>query len=380
MKKKIKLNTNNFPAHPSLLKDPNKPDFLDNIDIDINKLAHHMFIDTYDKSPAYSINPFFLQYQQMLTDDDYFKFLPNGYGSHKESRIFLSNLLGKAMCRLFLSEYADITYFAHMDHMFDKTMTYNSSLGKIRIERCQKGDTPDYFCATANKEPYLAEAKGRKSSISFKNKVFESWRDQFNRVQVVDSTNSNLKYALKGYIIATRYTDETKIQSSIHAEDPFTPGVKEYDYRIKISIGEEVVIHHYSDIVKILGFPMIERALRENLTIEDSEIEVGIWKSPYLSEIEFVGFFIPRHVDSLTYFFPPHFHRIVYYEENLHFFGVEKNIFKNILKIAREGREHIKRVEKFRTIDDIPESIVFLRDGSISGPSDYFKFHNFELL
>jgi hypothetical protein len=41
------------------------------------------------------------------------------------------------------------------------------------IERTDKGDAPDYFCAENVQKIFLAEAKGRTTTVSFKSTEFE---------------------------------------------------------------------------------------------------------------------------------------------------------------------------------------------------------------
>ena len=67
------------------------------------------------------------------------------------------------------------------------------------IKRVAKGDTPDYLCGDTASSVYLAEAKGRYASISFKNREFSKWRKQFSRIEVRDR-HKNLR-SLKGFIV-----------------------------------------------------------------------------------------------------------------------------------------------------------------------------------
>jgi hypothetical protein len=76
----------------------------------------------------------------------------------------------------------------------------------MRIERVASGDIPDYLCARKVTEPFIAEAKGRFSSIGFSKTEFSGWRDQFTRIRVLDRRKM-LRNA-KGYIVATRFVTD----------------------------------------------------------------------------------------------------------------------------------------------------------------------------
>ncbi|WP_026691877.1 hypothetical protein [Peribacillus kribbensis] len=82
-----------------------------------------------------------------------------------------------------------------MDEVLDKSILAE---GGYKIERTVNGDTPDYLCAKSARKIYIAEAKGRKGSISFRNKEFANWRNQFSRVTISDS--SGVAHSIKGYM------------------------------------------------------------------------------------------------------------------------------------------------------------------------------------
>lgn len=392
MKKEISLFTRKFSLPNSLLDNSCSPPVAKNkIQVNINELCHFMYFDSVGKQPPI-INPLFLLYEDLLTADNDLRFSGNGPGSHKEATIALSNMLGKAMCKWFLSKYADMVYFAHIDHMLDKTVEYSSSKGRIIIKRSSTGDAPDYFCANSSKFPYVAEAKGRKSSISFTGKSFSTWRKQFKRVRAKEVGNNKPSYRLKGYIVATRYTNEKhkRTKSALYVEDPNTPGVKDYDDDIKKAIGNEIVLNHYANILGKFDLLEYSNSLKNNLILDGPEVRVGIWQSDYMKGKEFVGFLTPIYWD---YKFPESYGREQHLKDGsiisknymkdplLYFFGLEKGVFEKVLKICREGRDHLSQLENFNfDVDNSPETMVILKDGTISSSPEYMEFSRLAFL
>src|SRR6185437_10937951 len=88
--------------------------------------------------------------------------------------------LGQAFCRWLLYDHLNITFFAHIGEIMDRDLS--GQLRQCRLERKKDGDLPDYLCTDDAYGVYLAEAKGRYTSIGFKTKEFQGWRNQFDRI------------------------------------------------------------------------------------------------------------------------------------------------------------------------------------------------------
>jgi len=81
-----------------------------------------------------------------------------------------------------LAEHFAITHFAHLDEVMGKSA--HGAFGGMRVERVCPGDVPDYLCARIAAGPFIAEAKGRFSSIGFHSAAFNNWRTQFTRIEL----------------------------------------------------------------------------------------------------------------------------------------------------------------------------------------------------
>lgn len=189
---------------------------------DLARLFHHYYLDTYGRRPP-NPNPAQFEYVQFLSDCDDFRLAGDGIGASTAARRNISTALGQAFCRWFLHDHLNITYFAHMDKVLNKSLP--QGFGGVRIERATTGDAPDYLCAESVDKVFLAEAKGRYTSISFTNKDFGEWRKQFSRIRVHDQ--KGIPISLKGFIVGTRFvTEENRhtLKSTIFAEDPQSRG------------------------------------------------------------------------------------------------------------------------------------------------------------
>lgn len=226
MNKLFGLRINNFATLPPSLLDctalPHKA--LAHVSVNLCDFFSRLYTDTYHPVVP-DPNPLEGLYLPFISDDDHFLFLRSGLGTHDEPRRNRSNEFGKAMCRLFLEEHCDVAYFAHMKHILDKDLDPLAG-SKMRVVRRLRGDTPDYFCRSGSGEVFLAEAKGRYSKIDFESAEFGTWRDQFTRVEVLDTHKA--AFAVKGYIVATQFARQTgrpKVNDSrVFVEDPATPG------------------------------------------------------------------------------------------------------------------------------------------------------------
>ena len=228
MQKSIDIALNKFDPIPFLLRtNPSIYQGMSDIKINLARLYHHYYLDNYGQAPP-NPDPAQFEYLRFLAHSSDFRFRSGGLGISTGSRRHRSNEMGQAFFRYFLHDFLKITFFAHMDHVLNKG--YQSSLRNVKVERCDAGDVPDYLCANSIQDLFIGEAKGRYTSISFQNAAFKKWRDQFSRITVLDSNNTAL--SLKGFIVGTRFVTEdnrASLRSKISAEDPFSPGIREYN-------------------------------------------------------------------------------------------------------------------------------------------------------
>lgn len=113
MDKKIGLELNAYVTIPSSLRDPSsKGAARKEIDVDLAKLYHHYYLDTYGRSPP-SPDAAQFEHVRFLMPDADFRFLGNGLGASTSARRSKSAELGQAFCRWFLHDHLGITYFAH---------------------------------------------------------------------------------------------------------------------------------------------------------------------------------------------------------------------------------------------------------------------------
>lgn len=270
--KTIKVELNNYKSIPYKLVDPrDSSKTLEEISFNLKTLFHHYYLDSYDDvvptpNPLQSLNSKFLE---KCRD---FRFIASKTGKSTGARRNRSYEYGQAFCRMFLSEYSNITHFAHMDEVLDK-----SCMWKVQIKRSSKGDVPDYLCVDSSKVTFIAEAKGSYTKISFTNKKFDKWRNQFDRIEVVHK--SGRLVSLKGYIVATQYatTDRQEMQSKIWAEDPKTRGSLQ-QHEIESDLWENVIRIHYSKILVKINQPIIANALLNHDQYDSDYYNMMIWE------------------------------------------------------------------------------------------------------
>lgn len=376
MNRTIKIALKDFPSlPPSLCAQFSSSTLVDEVDIDLGRLFHHFYLDTQGTPPP---DPDAAQFHHLslLAATKDFRARGLGFGTHAAFRGHVSNELGQAFCRWFLYEHLDVTYFAHMEHVLDRGA--QEAFGNARVERVQKGDAPDYLCAGSAGEPFIAEAKGRTSSVSFGNAEFERWRKQFDRVVVKDG--AGVERAVKGFIVATRFACEAnpRVHSKLFAEDPNTRGDGPLrDDRSLIATAKTL---HYSGIAAKLRQPVLAEALATGGLVPEEIIIPGtVWElimPPYQGR-RFVGGYFPgpggvqpiQVTDGNMVFLPENPLRLDYTSGT--FFGVDEKVFRALCQAARTGRS-----EGVQPLDEptfFYSAISFLRDGSIVGPVDFFR-------
>ncbi len=377
------LGLNKFVPIPANLLDHTGAQ-LDVIDVNLRQLCHHLFLDTHGLTVP-KPNPIFGLYQGFVTAASELEFVAGTLGTHKEARIAESMKLGKAFCRWFLHDYFSIIHFAHMDHVLGKVAP--APFAPTQVVRIAKLDTPDYLCGDAARSIFLAEAKGRqRETISFNNKRFQAFRDQFTRISVQNPLGQNLK--VKGYIVATRFrmNDEPATRrSKLFAEDPSPPWEAEPTVEDLQALNYTVVSDHYASIFEKLAFPLQSASLRTGFLLpEDEKLMVGIWRCaiPQLNDVRFVGGLIPPDTcqDMMWLFDWLPFRWNNDWNPNLlsraaTFFGLEKSVFVAMLSRTRKVPAPQDALP-FRipgSGESMPESVSYLKDGTLMVSRDFMR-------
>jgi hypothetical protein len=213
----IELELSDFPSPlPATLCAPGTESAAETLTVGVKALFHHYFVAKYgDDAEDTGV----YEYEARLTDGPDWRYLGSGIGRDKEAKRNVSNELGKAFARWFLSEHFGHTYFCPFDDVLGRKNPDGSTWTK-RV----KGDLPDYVCGKDQHGIHLLEAKGRYSAIGFHSKEFEEFRTQITRAQLLDAEGRPIQ--VKGYISATRWaTQKTpRVHSKLLVEDPTTEG------------------------------------------------------------------------------------------------------------------------------------------------------------
>ncbi|WP_157652509.1 hypothetical protein [Burkholderia ubonensis] len=381
MHKQLSLALNKYPVIPnSLRKNPiiNSP--VSSISVDLANLYHHYYIDSFGRRPP-NPDPIQFEHAQFLLPVSDFRFQGAGLGIASAIKKHRSTELGQAFCRWFLHDHFGITYFAHMQHVLDRQL--HRAFQGCSIQRVDEGDAPDYFCAKNVGRVFLAEAKGRYSSISFKNREFQGWRNQFDRVSFKDI--HGLELSIKGHIVATRFATEEssgRVTSGLWAEDPASRGDVEADAERLFELSAAVIGLHYSGISTKLGQPLLASSLASGVRLpEEIRVQCVVWKVLFgpLQGKRFVGGYFGAHRSkegardvhpSFATDIPGDILRLD--REFATFFGVEESIFRQVVSIARLGSGVVAQLQQLEEITPFFSGFSVLRDGSALGPMEWF--------
>lgn len=379
MNKTIDFELNKFSSVPPLLRTTYLANTANTkFTIDLARLYHHYYTDSYGVNPP-NPNHANFEYLHFLSAASDFRFLGNGPAASEGKKRTVSMELGQAFCRYFLYEFCGITYFAHMDKVLDKPA--HSAFNGITVKRIAKGDTPDYLCSISSNQPFIGEAKGRFSSISFASDAFSDWRSQFNKIAIYDSLGVQKK--LKGYIVATKFTTDknrTSNKSKVFAEDPDTPG-EEFLSDNSIGLGRGCVAIHYSRLLSKLGLGLLSASLESGFVVpEQLSFNLPIWRCNYepLKGELFVGGFFSVTEPQMTK--TPN-GSLMFYPNILKlgtptpsFFGLSINSMKAIRQTCLGKWELLSDIPQLKDTEYRPSNLAWLRDGSISGGLEFFEF------
>lgn len=380
MYKNLGLHLNKYIPIPTTLQHPSKlNEPVPEVCLDLANLYHHYYMDTYGACPP-NPDPTRFEHVTFLMSDDHLRFQGDGLGVSTAARRNKSSELGQAFCRWFLHEHLGVKYFAHIGEMTEGRV--RKKFNGYTIERSDVGDMPDYLCSEGTGSVFLAEAKGRYTSVSFDSKEFEKWRAQFSRVRVLDNSGNAVR--VKGHIVATRFATEerSRVKSAIYAEDPESEGDAPIEGDTAKSLAETVAAYHYSRLLEKLDQPLLAASLRNNVRLhEDMRLPVVLWGSalnPNSSQIYVGGYFAgptgenvfdfvdgkiqPKRNDPLRLGIPQGT-----------FVGVQLKIFEFLVKAARGSSFDLDFMPEVDPLDFTYSGISLLQDGSIIGPIGLFQ-------
>jgi hypothetical protein len=380
MLKTLGLALNRYSPIPTALrKQPAIDVEKDEIEVNLASLYHHYFLDSFNLMPP-NPDPAQFEHAQFLLPTPEFRFQGGGLGSAPAIRRHRSNELGQAFCRWFLYENLGVTYFAHVERLLGRQL--ERPFTGCSLERISSGDTPDYLCASADDSVCLAEAKGRYSSISFKNKEFASWREQFNRVAFNDSSGTTRR--LKGHIVATRFATEeggAKLKSTIYAEDPSSPGIQDFDRETSLGLARAVRAAHFGNIALKLRQPVLASALFSGVQLpEELRVSGVAWRVMIgpLSGKRFIGGYyavdgvkVRAHkINGRFVYEPPDPLRLDL--PGYTFFGLEENVLGQVVDVARSRSTQAQFIDPFQATEFFYSGLSVLRDGSVLAPLEFF--------
>jgi hypothetical protein len=381
MERVLGLALSNYMVIPHALRaEPLKNEAAASVTVDLANLFHHYYLDSFGTAPPQP-DPVQFEHVRFLLPCSEFRFQGQGLGISPAIKRSRSTELGQAFCRWFLHNCLNITYFAHMEHVLDRQL--HRAFEGCKIVRSAAGDAPDYFCAENVNRVYLAEAKGRYSAISFTSQEFTAWRKQFERVQFLDHTG--LPRSIKGHIVATRFATErnsNRVRSGIWAEDPNSPGEGPASEPGLGELGRAVISLHYGEIARKLSQPVLAAALTTGVPLPEELTVLGVaWRvlaGPLAGRRFIGGYFseddrvpVPRENNGRVFFVRPD--RLRLDRPSHAFFGVEEDIFKQVVRFARSQSQLIQEISLFDEISSFYSGFSVLRDGSAMGPLDWFS-------
>jgi hypothetical protein len=378
----IEIELNKFPQTPPTLLDPTTKAAVGGVTLVVKKLFHHYFLAKYGDSAEDGGT---YEYERQITSGPDWRFKGGGIGADKESKRNASNELGKAFARWFLYQHLGFTYFTPLDDLLDRPNTDGS-----KWTRHSKGDLPDYVCGEGAKDVNVLEAKGRYGPVSFRTKDFQSFRDQVQRAQLLDSAGQPIQ--VKGFIAVAQWATETKPKgrSKLLVEDPTTEGRPPGQEGYPRPIGERMVAGHYGPIFELLQLPVPAAALREGTVLSArAATQRGVWEciSGPLQGRRFVGGLLPDRLARMVghpwwpFWDEPPARRLWRFNRGvspfilarpMSLFGVEEHVFNSVLAAARGGADAVHHIEPTQVPDETG-SLSLLRDGTVLGPADYFE-------
>jgi hypothetical protein len=382
--KSIRIDLKDFGSIPASLRvTPTSNVPVETVSVDLGRLYHHYYMDSYEIRPD-KPDPSEFEYLRFLSHTPDFRFIGSGPGVGTAKRRAISNEMGQSFCRWFLHDHLGIIYFAHMEHVIGKD-THRAFNG-MKITRNSQGDVPDYLCARSVIEPGIAEAKGRFSAISFDGKQFQEWRDQFSRIKIENRDGE--ARALKGYIVGTRFATEMNrpsVRSNVYAEDPSTSGEALNREDEITDLGRGIIAVHYAIPLQKIGLHLLSAGLAGGFVVpEDLSFSVAVWKClvPPLEGRLFAGglysrtpgSIVSRYLSSPTEQLPA---LIDLGRARAMFVGLDLGILKRIRTALLGDWEVLGRLGTLDVDDVRPSQLNWLRDGTVTAPEEFFSLEGF---
>ena len=382
MQKSVKLAISKFPSVPTTLQhltNPAKP--VDQVTVDLADLYHHYYLHNYDRVPPNPDPAHFEQVRYLMPCPD-FRFQHGGQGTNKTFKGNKSNELGEAFCRWFLDKHLDIHHVASIDSVRDHGALAQHGGVSVESDPDVVGNGPDFFCVEGDGSISLAEAKGSAHAVGFDTKEFQTWRDQFDRVRVLDAGGQPL--SVKGYIVAMRWAHQSnsaKVFTKLSAEDPKTPGERPFVDEGR-NFAAAVRSIHYAGSLRKLRQPILSTALAHGYLIPDElQFQVVVWRSllPQLKGLRFVGGYFPSDPEGgLPYsihdgkIFMQHKDPLRLDIGSGTFFGIAEPVFERLVATARFGPAAINELRLLDRPGTGYSGASLLKDGHVLGPVELF--------
>lgn len=382
MKKSVKLAINAFPEVPISIQHPSDTNqAVEHISVDLADLYHHYYLNSYDRAPPDPDPAHFEQVRYLMSCPE-FRFQRGGQGANKTFKGNKSNELGEAFCRWFLDKHLDIHHIASIDSVRDHGALAAHGGISVVSDPNVIGNAPDFFCVAEDNTITLAEAKGTGHAVGFGTKEFQTWRNQFKRVQVLEANGNPM--SVKGYIVAMRWAtedDSAKTLTTLSAEDPKTPGERPFLDESGL-FAAAVRSAHYAGSFRKLRQPILSTALFHGVLIPDElQFQVVIWESflPQLKGLRFIGgYFSSDPEGSLPYTMKDD--KFLMHNKDPFrldvgsgtFFGIEEKIFSHLVEAARNGPGAIVELPLLQTTDAGYSGASLLKDGHVLGPIELF--------
>jgi len=380
MQKTIRLLLNRFPNLPVSLQESANANYpKETLEVNLATLFHHYWLDSYNAAPP-DPDPAHFEHLRFLVNSEEFRIQDTGIGIPTHIRRNRSQELGHAFCRWFLAEHLQIIYFAHISEVIKRTDGFTG----CSVERVDTGDTPDYLCAESSKTVYMAEAKARYDSIGFETHEFDAWREQFKRVAVKDTTGQ--KRAVKGFIVATRLSTEAhpNVKTTLFCEDPESYGEGRLGGEDELNLASKIISIHYSNVCMKLNQQILSAALNQGYVVpEEIRFQAIAWEFVYpyapLQRRRWIGGYYTKA--NLPLPLRQEGDRIILnYHDPLRldsgggtFFGVEENIFKQVVAIARKGTQAANDVNQFDYTKPFYSGVSVLGDGTMLAPIEFLR-------
>jgi len=341
-------------------------------EINLGQLFLHKYFDEFPNGPP-NPDPSSFEYLKYVSAGDDFRFHAFIKGASEEKRREISSSTGQAFCRLMLGDHFGIVHFVHMNDVLNKPA--HPAFGGMRVERVCKGYAPDYLCGD-DQNAYLAEAKGRFSKIKFSSAAFGDWRDQFNRVRVIDA--QNVPRSMKGYIVATKFVTEASPaaqRSATFIEDPATEGERlNRDQSRQLARGAKAI--HYSRIFQKLQLPPFASALNLGYALtRQLSFTVPVWTctaQPFEGTTYIGGFYRTGtgHGPVLTekgWQIPLEFGT-----SNAVFVGLQSRVASQIATAARGEWNALDEARPIGAEGEWSSDFAWLPDGTVAAPVTHF--------